>query len=370
MKILFKKYNFTLLLLIIPFSLSVRAQILKDTATFKLIKQGVDCIYSLQFDEANAIYEKIKLKYPHHPVPSLLKGMFIYWKYFPLIPSSAAAPLFEKELTACIEQCEKAMQNSDEPEYLLANLGARGLLLLYYADNKLSMNVIAMASKTYNLVMRSFDYTKTYNDFYFFTGLYNYYREAYPEAYPVYKAFAILFPRGDKEKGLKELKLATRNSIFMRAEACTFLTGIYISFENNYPAALVYSKWLYEQYPLNHQFLAAFIKNLLLTKRYNEAEKFIEQNGISSNAYFLFQKNIFKGILMEKKYNNLPQAEKLYKEAIKNAEHFGSYANEYVAYAYFGLSRIMKKYGNDKLSKNYYKKAMDLAAFKNVNFNE
>lgn len=262
------------------------------------------------------------------------------------------------------------MQQSDEPEYLLANLGARGLLLLYYADNKLSMNVIGMASKTYNLVMRSFDYTSAYHDFYFFTGLYNYYREAYPEAYPVYKAFAILFPKGNKEKGLKELKMATKNSLFLSAEACTFLTGIYISFENNFPAALVYSKWLHEKYPQNHQFMAAYIKNLLLTKRYFEAEKLTEQNNMPVNSYFLFQKNIFKGIILEKKYNNLAQAEKFYNEAIKSADRFGSYANEYVAYAYFGLSRIMKNYGNDKLSRNYYKKAMDLAAFKNVNFNE
>ena len=219
--------------------------------------------------------------------------------------------------------------------------------------------------------MRSFDYTNTYFDFYFFTGLYNYYREAYPEAYPVYKAFAILFPRGNKAKGLNELKLAAKNALFLKAEACTFLTGIYISFENNYPAALVYSKWLHEQYPQNHQFMASFIKNLLLTKRYVEAEKFIEQNnGGSVNSYFSFQKKIFKGIILEKKYNNLPQAEKLYYDAIKNADEFGNYANEYVAYAYFGLSRIMKEYGKEKLSRNYYKKAMELAAFKNVNFNE
>jgi tetratricopeptide (TPR) repeat protein len=370
MKSQFGKYYFLLFIFSLHFNLSVRSQILKDTSTFRLIRQGVDYIYNLQFDEANAIYEKIKSKYPDHPVPSLFKGMMTYWKYFPLIPTSAASSLFEKELYTCIEQCEKAKQISDEPEYLLAELGARGLLLLYYADNKLSMNVVAMASRTYNLVMHSFDYTNSYYDFYFFTGLYNYYREAYPEAYPVYKAFAILFPKGDRAKGLKELKLAAKNSLFLRAESCTFLTGIYISFENNYPSALIYSKWLHEQYPQNHQFIASFIKNLLLTKRYVEAEKCIEQNGLSVNSYFLFQKKIFRGIILEKKYNNLSQAEKQYKEAIKISDDFGNYANEYVAYAYFGLSRIMKEYGNDKLSRSYYKKAMDLAAFENVNFNE
>jgi hypothetical protein len=217
--------------------------------------------------------------------------------------------------------------------------------------------------------MKSFDFTDSYDDFYFFTGLYQYYREAYPEAHPVYKPFAILFPKGDKINGLKELKQAARYSIFMKGEANTFLTGIYISFENNYPTALSYSRILSDQYPRNNQFLSVYIKNLLLIKQYEEAEKILEHNENPENHYFRFQKNIFKGILNEKKYHNSKAAEAYYMASIKQAGSIGSFADDYLAFAYFGLSRIMKERGETKLSKSYYKKAMDLAAYKNVNFN-
>jgi len=365
----FGKYKGIIFLLILSSGM-LDAQVLRDTATFNLIKRGVNHIYNHEFDKASLVYEKLKADYPDHPINYLFRGMTTYWQYFPLIPSSPEVPKFEKDLFTCIDLCEKKRATSEEAEYVLADLGARGLLLLYYADNDLSMNVFSLASKTYQLVMKALDYTGSHIDFFFFTGLYKYYREAYPESHPVYKPFAILFPKGDKVKGLKELKQAALYSLFMKAEANTFLTGIYISFENNYPAALAYSKTLNDQYPRNNQFLSAYVKNLLLMKQYDEAERILNQNRNPENFYFQFQKNIFKGILYEKKNRNSKLAEAYYKASIKQAATIGDFANEYLAYSYFGLSRIMKERDEIKLSKSYYKKAMDLAAFKNVNFND
>jgi hypothetical protein len=356
--------------LLVLLNVSVNAQVLSDTAMLNLIKQGVDYIYNFQFDKASAVYEKIKLRYPGHPVPYLYRAMMTYWKYFPLIPSSPALKSFSDDLLTCIDLCAQKRNAAWEAEYLLADLGARGLLLLYYADNDLSMDVIPLASKTYQPVMRSFDFTGTYADFYYFTGLYRYYREAYPEAHPVYRPIAMLFRRGDRAKGLNELKLAASYSIFMKAEASSFLTIIFISFEHNFPAACQYSKALHERYPGNNQYLAGYVTTLLLTKQYDEAEKMLKQYRITGNPYFRMQKNILEGILYEKKYRNLKYAESLYNAGIKDAVALGDFANEYQAYGYFGLSRIMKARDEVRLSKSYYKKALDLTVYKELNFND
>jgi hypothetical protein len=365
----FKTYRLGLFLQVFLYT-SANAQILNDTAMLNLLKQGVDFIYNCQFDKATVVYEKIKSRYPEHPIPYLYHGMMTYWEFFPLIPSSPAINSFTSDLLTCMDLCERKRNAVWEAEYLLTELGARGLLLLYYADNGLSMEVFPLASKTYQAVMRSFDFAGTYADFYFFTGLYRYYREAYPEAHPVYKPLALLFRRGDRKKGLNELKLAANYSIFMKAEASSFLTGILISFENNYPAARQYSRALYEQYPGNNYFLACYVKNLLLTKQYDEAESILKQYRNSLNQYTGMQKNILDGILQEKKYRHLDFAESLYNIAIMKASAIGDFANEYLAYAYYGLSRIAKAKGENRASKTYYKKAMDLAAYKNVNFND
>jgi len=100
----FKIYGlgFSLLVLL---NTSAGAQVLSDTAMLHMIKRGVDYIYNYQFDKASAVYEKIKARFPGHPVPYLYRGMLTYWKYFPLIPSSPALKGFSEDLLTCIDLC-------------------------------------------------------------------------------------------------------------------------------------------------------------------------------------------------------------------------------------------------------------------------
>ena len=360
---------------ILVLSLAVKstlcAQVLEDSATFKMLCKGVDYIYNCQFNRARDIYKKLIITYPGYPMNYVYHGLITYWENYPLLPSSAAHASFEKDMEYAIELCEKEPHPKYEAEFLLSNIGARGMLLLYYADNDMSMDVFSLASSTYQCVKQSFHYTSIYPDFYFITGLYNYYREAYPDAHPVYKPLALLFPKGDKVKGLKEMQIAAKNAIVLKAEAYSFLAGIYISFENNFPQAYQYSKALHELYPLNTQYLAVYIKNLLLVKKYGEAESLIK-SGLQQgkNAYFLAQLSLLNGIVQEKKYRNLKLAQALYTKGIKDISPFGSFGNEYKAYGYFGLSRISEANGDKHYKKLYRKQAMDLADYKKVNFDE
>jgi len=244
------------------------------------------------------------------------------------------------------------------------------MLLLYYADNGLSMEVIPLTTSTYQYIRHSFDYTSVFSDFYFFTGLYDYYREVYPDAYPVYKALAFLFPKGDRNKGFKDLQTAAKSSIVLKAEAASFLYTICLSYEDDFQQASSYTKSLHKQYPANIQYLAACIKNLLLIKQYEEAEKLMLKSDTTiKNPYFETQQCIFKGILQEKKYHNTELARQYYEQGINNISQFGVFGNEYSAYAYFGLSRISDNNGDKHGKKTYRKKALELADFKKIDFN-
>lgn len=344
----------------------LRAQLLSDSNSFTLLRKGVDLIYNYQFDEAKQIYQKVAARYPDHPVMYVYKGLITYWQSFPITPYSAEKETFEKDMLEAINLIEKRADHKSNPEYLLANIGARGLLLLFYADNDLTRDVISMASSTYQYVKEAFNHTGSYADFYFITGLYNYYREAYPEAHPVYKPVALLFPRGDKTKGLKELHIASKNAIVLKAEAYSFLTNINISFENNFQQAYRYSKSLHELYPVNPNYLAVYIKNLLLVKRYAEADNLIKANIEKyGNRYFKAMFSILNGIVQEKYHNDSKQAEYYYEKGIREIEPYGTFGSEFAAYAYYGLSRITI----DKHQKrSYRKKAVDLSDFENVNF--
>jgi hypothetical protein len=369
-----RKNSFTIRIQIVLLLFSapylINAQVLRDTSSLNLVKRSIDNIYNLRFDDAREICRKLSLSYPEHPVIYVLKGMVTYWENFPLLPSSPAHISFENDLRRCIELCEGKHNQADIAEFLLANLSARGLLLLFYTDNAMNKEVFPLAISTYTYIRRSFDYTSTYTDFYFFTGLYNYYRAAYPEAYPLYKSLALLFPKGDRMKGLNDLHMAAYNSLLFKAEASSFLSAICLSFENNYQLAYEHSKYLHELYPANIQYLSMFIKNLLLIKQYDDAESHVKYlESLNSNPYSKAQLAIFYGILQEKKYHNIKLAKQYYSEGINGMAAFGYLGNDFTAYCYFGLSRISKLNNDNAASNTYLKKAIELADFKKVNFN-
>ena len=353
-------------------NVNVNAQLLKDSATFEKIRKGVDHIYNLEFKEANKIYDEIKSGYPTQTVPFLYKAMIVYWQNYPLVPGTDASRLFEENLVKCYTLAEKYMEEGGtDAEDLLSGLGALGLLLLYYSDNGYTRNVISLAPETYHFVMKSFEFTSSYSDFYFITGLYNYYREAYPELHPIYKPVIIFFPHGDKKLGLKQLKIASDSSIFLQAEANAFLSGIYQGFERDSRKALIYSRKLVEKYPKNTQFNTAYIRDLLLAKKYNEAEKLMDSLPYPyDNKYYQAQIDILRGIIYEKKYKDLVKARKYYWSGIQKAESYKIFGNEYAAYGYFGLSRVYQSGDDKKMKKQYRKQAKELADYEYINFDD
>lgn len=348
---------------------AMNAQILQDTASLNLIKRGIDSIYNMQSDYSELVYRKISRMYPEHPIVILYRGIMTYWENYPLLPSSPTSGQFEEDMRNCIKLSENKNNPSYEAEYLLADLCARGLLLTFYSNNGLNNEVFSLTTSTYKYIRRSFDFTKSYSDFFFFTGLYNYYREVYPKRHPLYKPFAILFPKGNRIKGLKDLQIAAQTSIMLKAESFSDLSYIYISYENNYQQALSFSKYLYELYPSNPEYLAEYIKNLLLLKNYNEAESLaISSASLSGHPFYKAQLLIINGIIQEKKYQNNTLAGQYYNRGIRDISNFGDYGNEFAAYAYFGLSRICDANGKKECRKMYRKQALKLADAKKINF--
>lgn len=351
----------------------LNAQLLQDTTALNLVKKDIDYIYNLQFDNARKVYTKINQLYPEHPVIFLLNGMTAYWQSYPMLAKDTARNSFEANMRQCIllSESENEKKSAYGAEYLLADLCARGMLLKFYADNDLIIEVVALVTSTYRYLRRSFDFASVCPDLNYFTGVYNFYREAYPKAYPVYKPVALLFPGGNSEVGIKQLNTAALTPVVLRAESYFLLAYIYLYFENNYSQATFYSKSLHELYPGNLLYRAFYIKNLLLMRQYDEAEKLISDSpDETGNKYFQAQVTIFKGILQEKKYLDNKLAQEYYNKGISDISNYDSYGCEYAAYAYFGLSRISKANGEKNISKIYWKKATDLADFKKNNFDK
>lgn len=363
-------YICTLAIALLTGTSAINSQILGDQAAVTLINSGIDDLYNLQFDRAEDIYDRLEQSYPGHPVNYLFRGLITYWKNYPLHSISPDRSIYEEDLRRCIQLSEQKPYSSEyEAESLLANICARGLLLLFYSDNDLIVNVIPLVTGSYKYLLRSFDFVYSYSDFYYFTGIYNYYREAYPRIHPGYRALASLFPPGDMIKGLNELKKASESSIFLKAESYIFLSWLYTSYENNYLQASKYSEILSNMYPENQYFRVLHVKNLLLIKRYDDAENILNGSYPNSrNVYCDAQLMIFKGILQEKKYKNYQTAKLMYEDGISSISPFGSYGEEFCGYAYLGLSRISEHYGDKTGKQVYRRKGNALIDYKKINF--
>jgi len=87
---------------------------------------------------------------------------------------------------------------------------------------------------------------------------------------------------------------------------------------NKLQESLFYCKTLNEMYPENDLYLAMYVRNLLLMKKYNEAEKLIpalpEEQG---NKFFQAQYIILKGIIQEKRYHDNNLALQYYNNGFK-----------------------------------------------------
>ena len=356
------------ILILCNFTSILNSQILGDSASLRLLKKGISQVYNYQFSEARKSFNAVLKVYPNHPVKQLSNAMIIYWENYPLLAYSEIRKQFENDLLKCIEISETNYP-PDEEEYLLVNLSARALLMRFYKDNNLIVPLFPLALTTYQYIARASNFTSHYRDFYFFTGLFSYYRKAYPEYYPGYASLAERFPSGDRGKGLSQLQIAADSSQVLSAESMSVLSGIFVKFENNYQMAEMYNKALFELYPANPGFREEYIKDLLLTGKYDEAEKLIvASTPDADNPFFRIQINILTAILKEKKYNDYEQAEALYSSGARDMTIFGVYGAEYGAYANFGLSRISSAKNDQRDMRIYRKKANSLAVSKNVNF--
>ncbi len=316
------------------------AQLFSDSTAINLVRKGISNIYNREYTKAEDVLNEINARYPGHPATYLYKAILIYYKEYPLIPLNSEFKGFENQLRASMRLCEATNGWLNDPEKLLIDFCSRGLLMLCYTENGMSNEVIPIALTSYKCVRKSFQYKSVYPDFCFFTGLYNYYREAYPEHHPVYRPIAMLFPHGDRATGLKDLQNAAENAIVLKAEAYSILSWIYIEYEKKYPIALEYSRTITGEYPANLLFRGEYLKNLLLLKEYDEAENIIGKSDREQHAYFQGQLAYFKGIIQEKKYRNYELAAKYFQDCSTAMKPFGTRGKEYTDYSAGGLKRI------------------------------
>jgi tetratricopeptide (TPR) repeat protein len=339
----------------------------QHTEAFNLLKQGSQKMYNYDFQEAALLFNQAQKLLPNHPAPVLLQGVLVYWQNLPLATNSLVPMAEMEKLIRKAASLAQTMQdkNKKSEEGIFFEMTARSLLMQHYAKLDQQSKALGEARSIYNHIKTGMKMKDTFNEFYFTTGIYNYYREAYPEAKPMYKPFAWFFQAGDKELGLQQLVYAGKNCVITQTQAWAFLTHIYLTYEKNPFKAVQYAKELVTRYPQNRLFMCRYVETLLLTKQYAIASPQIDLllTNSSPEPFTVMITQVLAGIFTEKHQKNYAKAKTYYNKVIELAQTFEVVGQQYQAYAYLGLSRIAKIENQVAQAKTYRKKAEKLAEY-------
>ncbi|MGL4630780.1 MAG: tetratricopeptide repeat protein [Leadbetterella sp.] len=325
----------------------VSAQFLNDDGAKEKVQLGLGYLYNLEFKKAKETFAPIYQKYRNHPLSHLLKATEIHYENYPLNQKTSFLNRHIDELNLCVKTANLLHKNKkfqlEATFYLLAS---HGLLARSYDHKGETFTAALEAKKVYNYYEESKKYKLESNEFYFISGIYNFYREKYPADHPVVKPVVLFFEKGNIQLGLKELELAAKNSIFSKVEAANFLIHIYLKYQSNFSRAASYSQNLNSTYPNNRIFLIKNIECLLFTNEFDKAAKLNFKLGTNSDDQNQLYYYTFEGYRLQHQTKNLALALQNYTDAIKRKDD-SPFKKPYYAMAYLGIGQIyisQKKY--------------------------
>lgn len=320
--------------------------------------------YGFSFDEAKNIQSSLSSATPGHPAPVFLEAMIVFWENFPLLPANDASEQFIGLMDQVIEMAKELRKDSlTYTEGVFFDLFGRAFKAMFWADNGKSGKVIGDLGNMYRDTKKGFDLKEEFVEFYFSSGLYNYYIEAYPEAHPAYKPLVSFMHKGDRELGLEQLNYAINHTVFLKVEAMLFMSIIQLKYQEDLISAALYAEMLVRQFPNNTMYQGHLITILLHQHRYAHVRELLLKTEGQEDRYSEMIRSFAGAFLDEKESGDDSGARTGYLECIEMAETFGPFADLFKAMSYMGLSRLYEKQGVQKESDSYARKASKLTSY-------
>jgi tetratricopeptide (TPR) repeat protein len=240
----------------------------------QLVKTGINQIYGIQFNEAENTFNTVIKEYPTHPSGKFFKAMITWWRILLDLNNESLDQQFYDQLDEVISMCDDILdkndKNTDAMFFKGGALGFRGRL----RSIRESWFKAAMDGKDgLSLVFKSYSINPQNVDVQLGFGIYHYYADVIPQKYPAVKPFMVLFPKGDKYKGLKELENVASSGRYTRIESRYFLMTLNYQFEENMNEARKWANILLNDYPNNPNFQKYYGLTFVKENNYYEAAK-------------------------------------------------------------------------------------------------
>ncbi len=231
------------------------AQWIDDPSIDAAVMDGIRATYNLEFATAEKAFTGVIQKRPDHPTGYFFLAMIEWWR-IQLNPDDESHDAgFIKQLNRVIDMCDRIL-DADERNIsaLFFKGGAIGFRGRLYAMRKSWLKAAGDGKEALPIVQEATRYAPNNADIDLGTGIYNYYAEILPDKYPILKPLMLFLPKGNRAKGVRQLKNAADHARYANWESMFFLLQVYANYENKPSLALPYARRLREEFPNNPVF--------------------------------------------------------------------------------------------------------------------
>lgn len=233
------------------------ASILDDAYVKRYGTKGLDQLYGMQFEAAQATFDRLDERYPDHPVGPFLKGLNLWWTIMLDLTDTSHDEAFIEQMNAVIDRCDEILtENPDHFDAALFKAAAHAFLARLHSNRYNWWKTIRNGRTAINYIQKVDEVAPERGDYVFATGMYDYYTAILPEEYPLSQAILWLLPDGNKKRGLKLLRETATNGRYVQTEAVYFLAKINYLYEDDFGKSRKWVSWLRRQHPENPFFHA------------------------------------------------------------------------------------------------------------------
>ncbi len=226
---------------------------LKKDMVNEQILRGIDLIYDRQFDDAEDLFEEVIAKSQDKPAGYFYLAMVSWSRLAAGFWSPEYVKEFKKRIDRTIGVAEARVDKDGADSYdffyLGGALGFKGRFELMKGNWASSFFLARDAIKALKICLKMDPDNK---DVLLGLGTFDYYTARLSGVLKFLTNF--LLHRGDKEKGLKKLTIASKEAIYSATEARSVLLHIYLFGEQDFTKALDLSTELAERYRTNQRF--------------------------------------------------------------------------------------------------------------------
>lgn len=262
------KKIYTIAILILVFCVSNLFPQTKEESRLTILKN----IYSCSFDTAGINIKKYISSYPKEPQGYFLDVLSEWWKINVDRKNSSLDDKLNEKVERVSDFCDdildKNKRDVDALIYKGASLGYRGL------TKSLRENWLSAADdgrQALNLLDEALEISPGNKEALLGVGIYNYFADYIPERYEFLKPLMLIFPKGDKIKGVAQIKDAAQNSKLAMYEAKYIIAYFNMQYERNFIESEVYCKMLNTEFPTNPVFEKMLYNCYSGSGRYTEA---------------------------------------------------------------------------------------------------